>query len=94
MLDEFLVSSTTTREERSGEEMQGDGKKGFGTNRKNNATMKKKSKTGVQGVWISARDGQRGRPGVDLKNDKGCEEEDEMIWWSWNGGKMVGFVDW
>jgi hypothetical protein len=89
MLGEFLVSCTTTREDRSGGEMRGGEKKRFRTN---NATMKKKSKNGVQGVWISARDG--GRPDVNLTDDEGCEEEDEMIWWSWNGGKMVGFVDW
>ncbi|KAJ7983044.1 hypothetical protein DFH06DRAFT_978230 [Mycena polygramma] len=53
-----------------------------------------KKKVKVEGAWVTCR-----RPGVDGddgqegEKGKGEEEEDEMIWWSWDG-KIVGFADW
>ncbi|KAJ7667072.1 hypothetical protein B0H17DRAFT_1089223 [Mycena rosella] len=40
----------------------------------------------VEGVWVTCE-----RPGVEFSD--GGAEEDEMIWWSWDG-KIVGFTDW
>ncbi|KAL4067184.1 hypothetical protein V8B97DRAFT_2009570 [Scleroderma yunnanense] len=55
--------------------------------------VRKQKKRGVEGVWIRARgvDGQDGRQGED--RDEEVAEEDEWIWWSWDG-KLVGFADW
>ncbi|KAJ7735120.1 hypothetical protein DFH07DRAFT_844057 [Mycena maculata] len=40
----------------------------------------------VEGVWVTCRS-----PGLEFSED--AAEEDEMIWWSWDG-KIVGFADW
>ncbi|KAJ7083105.1 hypothetical protein B0H15DRAFT_851300 [Mycena belliarum] len=40
----------------------------------------------VEGVWVTC-----GSPGVEFAEE--AAEEDEMIWWSWDG-KIVGFADW
>jgi len=51
---------------------------------------KPKRGTKTEGVWI----GCRGGLGEDEDGgDNDCDEEDEMIWWSWDG-KIVGFGDW
>ncbi|KAK0191713.1 hypothetical protein F5146DRAFT_929478 [Armillaria mellea] len=44
-----------------------------------------KKKTKIEGLWVACQ-----RPSTDL--GKG-DEEDEMIWWSWDG-KLVGFAGW
>lgn len=31
-----------------------------------------------------------GEPPLNLEG----KDEDEMIWWSWDGGKFVGFQEW
>jgi hypothetical protein len=54
----------------------------------------KKRKTGVQveGVWI----GRKGEDGIDVDDTVGSDgpsEEDEMIWWGWEG-KLTGFSEW
>lgn len=43
----------------------------------------------VEGVWVTCR--SRGVEFADDNDD--AAEEDEMIWWSWDG-KIVGFADW
>ena len=54
--------------------------------------VKKKKKGGkVEGVWIR---GQKRVTEHAIKNESGeVPEEDEMIWWTWDG-KLVGFADW
>ena len=52
----------------------------------------------IEGVWITTR---AGLIGEDLRGSKPATgpqgqdgpEDDEMIWWSWDG-KLVGFSDW
>ncbi|CAK5276270.1 unnamed protein product [Mycena citricolor] len=42
-----------------------------------------------EGLWLTCRN-----PGVDFAEPaEGTPEEDEMIWWSWDG-KLAGFADW
>jgi len=43
----------------------------------------------VEGVWVGCRGGATEELGSETVR---CEE-DEMIWWSWDG-KLVGFSDW
>ena len=61
----------------------------------------RKKKVRVEGVWIEAarRDDQKENVAMNLTanygkdgEDKGLEE-DEMIWWHWDG-KIVGFSGW
>jgi len=58
-------------------------------------------KNHVEGVWVRAEGSSReGTLGNSLGGDGGCrrdedeDKQDEMIWWIWEGGKIVGFVDW
>ena len=58
---------------------------------------KRKVRAGVktEGVWVCSRDGPRVEGGLDGRDgaeDEVCEE-DEMIWWAWEG-KIVGFSEW
>jgi hypothetical protein len=68
----------------------------------------KRNRHPVEGVWISSKrttseDGSSQYEYVDVTVDRGPEdftprngevdEDDEMIWWSWDG-KIVGFADW
>ncbi|KAK0490243.1 hypothetical protein IW261DRAFT_1353316 [Armillaria novae-zelandiae] len=46
-----------------------------------------KKKTKIEGLWVACQ-----RPSTDLGKDE-RQEEDEMIWWSWDG-KLVGFAGW
>ena len=48
---------------------------------------KKASK--VEGVWVSARGGLT----PNYTEPEGGTEEDDMIWYAWDG-KLVGFADW
>ncbi|KAL1752558.1 hypothetical protein FB107DRAFT_293042 [Schizophyllum commune] len=48
---------------------------------------KKASK--VEGVWVSARGGLT----PNYMEPEGGTEEDDMIWYAWDG-KLVGFADW
>ncbi|KAK0205822.1 hypothetical protein DFS33DRAFT_1498503 [Desarmillaria ectypa] len=48
-------------------------------------TSKKKAK--IEGLWVACQ-----KPSTDLGTDV-KNEEDEMIWWSWDG-KLVGFAGW
>ncbi|KAG7441606.1 uncharacterized protein BT62DRAFT_936919 [Guyanagaster necrorhizus] len=48
-------------------------------------THKKKAK--IEGLWVACQ-----KPSTDLGKDA-KNEEDEMIWWSWDG-KLVGFAGW
>lgn len=61
------------------------------------AGAKKKQKGRVEGIWIRARgsDARDGEPGRnwDEDEDEDVAEEDEWIWWSWDG-KLMGFADW
>jgi hypothetical protein len=45
----------------------------------------------VEGVWITCRDGFGEADGDGGK--VGDDENDEMIWWSWDG-KLTGFSEW
>jgi hypothetical protein len=51
----------------------------------------KKNKKQVEGVWITGKGGlgSASPPSEDVS----VHEDDEMIWWSWDG-KLVGFADW
>ncbi|KAG9308716.1 hypothetical protein JVU11DRAFT_11498 [Chiua virens] len=52
-------------------------------------STKKKTKTSkVQGVWVKSRASTRPE-----NSEEGLAEEDELIWWSWDG-KLVGFAGW
>jgi len=60
------------------------------------ARTKKQKRGRVEGVWIRARGGDTrndGERGQDWDRDEEVAEEDEWIWWSWDG-KLVGFADW
>ncbi|KAK0227119.1 hypothetical protein EDD85DRAFT_729854, partial [Armillaria nabsnona] len=46
-----------------------------------------KKKTKIEGLWVACQRPSTD-PGKEMKN-----EEDEMIWWSWDG-KLVGFAGW
>jgi hypothetical protein len=86
MLDEFLRASSSQEEQES----RGNAGRGKGLKGKKNR---------VEGVWVSA-DGshpslEEQRSSVhDAENGPKEVEDDEMIWWTWEGGKIVGFVDW
>ncbi|KAF8125497.1 hypothetical protein EV363DRAFT_1225895, partial [Boletus edulis] len=54
------------------------------------AAKKRTKQSKVQGVWIKSRVSVAQTQEV-LEQD--LAEEDEMIWWSWDG-KLVGFTDW
>jgi len=48
----------------------------------------------VEGVWITSRVGiQKDTMDEALAHDPLLKQDDEMIWWSWEG-KLVGFSDW
>ncbi|KAG2132073.1 hypothetical protein DEU56DRAFT_812957 [Suillus clintonianus] len=54
--------------------------------------IKKKKKGGkVEGVWIRSR--QRIIEDSAIISSEEIPEEDEMIWWTWDG-RLVGFADW
>ncbi|KZT67010.1 hypothetical protein DAEQUDRAFT_729609 [Daedalea quercina L-15889] len=46
----------------------------------------------IEGVWVGCRSSDVGAS-MRLGGDAEEDEEDEMIWWVWNG-KIVGFSDW
>ena len=55
-----------------------------------NITTKKRTKASkVQGVWIKSRGSNTQIEG----SEEDLAEEDELIWWSWDG-KLAGFTDW
>lgn len=56
---------------------------------------RKKRKKGArsEGVWIRCRNAAPISEVKDEADDATLDEEDEMIWWSWDG-KLVGFSDW
>ncbi|KAJ7573997.1 hypothetical protein C8J56DRAFT_980449 [Mycena floridula] len=45
----------------------------------------------VEGVWIGCRGSGTPLPSLAVELDP--EEDDEMIWWSWDG-KIIGFSEW
>ncbi|KAG1845261.1 hypothetical protein C8R48DRAFT_617502 [Suillus tomentosus] len=54
--------------------------------------IKKRKKGGnVEGVWIRSR--QRLTEDSEIISSEEIPEEDEMIWWTWDG-RLVGFADW
>ncbi|KAG2053807.1 hypothetical protein BDR06DRAFT_1021289 [Suillus hirtellus] len=54
--------------------------------------VKKRKKGGnVEGVWIRSR--QRLAEDSEIISSEEILEEDEMIWWTWDG-RLVGFADW
>ncbi|KAG2038292.1 hypothetical protein BDR03DRAFT_955085 [Suillus americanus] len=53
--------------------------------------IKKKKGGKVEGVWICSR--QRLTEDSETISGEEIPEEDEMIWWTWDG-KLVGFADW
>ncbi|KAF9558421.1 hypothetical protein CPC08DRAFT_692193 [Agrocybe pediades] len=63
--------------------------------RAKNTDIPKHSKNNpVEGVWITTRAGLRPTlPSLQKDEDPKKLEDDEMIWWSWDG-KFVGFSDW
>ena len=49
----------------------------------------------TEGVWVCSKDGPHAEVGLDNQDGTMGEvsEEDEMIWWAWEG-KIVGFSEW
>ena len=47
----------------------------------------------TEGVWVTCRSGSTEDTNVDRGDRKPEAEEDEMIWWEWDG-KITGFSDW
>lgn len=75
----------------------GDFLRGSGLELRARPTEKMRKETNVEGVWITTRMGLQ-KPscspsGTTIPSRDGLEEEDDMIWWSWDG-KLVGFADW
>ncbi|KAG2361218.1 hypothetical protein BDR07DRAFT_1287709 [Suillus spraguei] len=52
--------------------------------------VKKKGRK-VEGVWIRSR--QRLTEDSEMISSEEIPEEDEMIWWTWDG-RLLGFADW
>ena len=50
-------------------------------------------KNHLEGVWITSRAGLQKDTMDGLAHDPLLNQDDEMIWWSWEG-KLVGFSDW
>ena len=48
---------------------------------------KKKPKTMVEGVIITT-------PNASDSKESSRNEQEDMLWYAWNGGKLVGFSDW
>ncbi|KIP10574.1 hypothetical protein PHLGIDRAFT_22200 [Phlebiopsis gigantea 11061_1 CR5-6] len=46
----------------------------------------------TEGVWVASAHAGPGAPAA-LAAEAGMHEDDEMIWWAWDG-KVVGFADW
>ncbi|KAJ3895820.1 hypothetical protein GG344DRAFT_7484, partial [Lentinula edodes] len=64
----------------------------------NKPKSKRTQKQKVEGVWVTRRTLFLNTPSAPLSGeqenaDQGQDEEDEMIWWSWDG-KIVGFSSW
>ncbi|KII83373.1 hypothetical protein PLICRDRAFT_47263 [Plicaturopsis crispa FD-325 SS-3] len=58
----------------------------------NGGKAKKKAKS-VEGVWITCRGREYTGRGAEEEDEIAPKEEDELIWWAWDG-KLVGFSDW
>lgn len=61
-------------------------------------TQNRTQKPKTEGVWVTGRTLSPAfshwlAPTLEERKDKE-NEEDEMIWWSWDGGKIVGFSAW
>ncbi|KAJ3561257.1 hypothetical protein NP233_g10304 [Leucocoprinus birnbaumii] len=50
-----------------------------------------RKKKPVEGVWITGKEGLG--DAVALSQPTSIREEDELIWWTWDG-KLIGFADW
>ncbi|KAJ3907208.1 hypothetical protein F5879DRAFT_942808 [Lentinula edodes] len=64
----------------------------------NKPKSKRTQKQKVEGVWVARRTLSLNTPSASMSGeqenaDQGQDEEDEMIWWSWDG-KIVGFSSW
>lgn len=59
------------------------------------AVPKKTQRLGVktEGVWVTRANGGTPTTSQIKEKDESVHEDDEMIWWVWNG-KIVGFSDW
>lgn len=48
----------------------------------------------VEGVWITTRLGVQKSLCLPSQEEQKCtEEDDDLIWWSWDG-RLLGFSDW
>ena len=66
------------------------------TSGKGTRNNKKKDAKRVEGVWVVNCESGVGRALPEYlggETDRKESDEDEMIWWSWEG-KLVGFSDW
>lgn len=74
----------------------GDFLRGSGVELPIRPTEKMRKESNVEGVWITTRMGLQkyscSSSGTTIPSKDGVEEDD-MIWWSWDG-KLVGFADW
>ncbi|KAH7922880.1 hypothetical protein BV22DRAFT_1016464 [Leucogyrophana mollusca] len=61
-----------------------------GLARDNTQERKKKGKAKIEGVWIRSL---TAAPLALEEESEDVAEDDELIWWSWDG-KLVGFADW
>ncbi|KAJ3857243.1 hypothetical protein EV368DRAFT_71078 [Lentinula lateritia] len=64
----------------------------------NKPKSKRMQKQKIEGVWVAGRTLSLNTPSVLLSGEQenvgpDQDEEDEMIWWSWDG-KIVGFSSW
>jgi hypothetical protein len=73
----------------------------------NDSTTKTKRRKGgrAEGVWISVKginhsttlqngNDIRGIGDENAAEGGEVDEMDEMIWWAWDAGKIIGFSDW
>jgi hypothetical protein len=54
---------------------------------------KRKKGSECEGIWIRCQGLENDRNRGDGETREEEDEEDEMIWWTWDG-KIVGFSDW
>lgn len=70
--------------------------RGSGEREISNPPVRRSNKVpNVEGVWITTHMGIQKLPcpASSLEDKTEEEEEEDLIWWSWDG-KLLGFTDW